>query len=121
MHLEQLLGLKLWEKKKNNNFELLTIRSVVVAQESDLFVFVERVPKAIKWGHRQQIRTNVPVANEYLAQAVKNVLCLCSHDHTRDQHIIWWSEKPSASSFAVYEIHKLMEYSIFITEKTAAG
>lgn len=48
MHLEQLLGLKLWEKKEKN-FELLTIRSVVVAQESDLLVFVERVPKAIKW------------------------------------------------------------------------
>lgn len=70
MHLEQLLWLKLWGKK---NFELLTIRSVVVARESDLLVFVELVPKAIKWRHRQQIRTNVSVSNEYLTQVVKIV------------------------------------------------
>lgn len=80
----------------------------MVAQESDLLVFVERVPKAIKWGHRQQIRTNVPVVNEYLSQAVKITLCLSSHDYTKDQQMISWSVKPSVSSFAPYEIHKIM-------------
>lgn len=45
----------------------------MVARESDLLVFVELVPKAIKWRHRQQIRTNVPVSNKYLTQVVKIV------------------------------------------------
>lgn len=89
----------------------------MVAQESDLLVFVERVPKAIKWGHRQQIRTNVPVGNEYLSQAVKIALCLSSHDYKKDQQMLLWSVKPSVSSFVLYEIHKIMELFTFYSQK----
>lgn len=70
MHaLKTITWVKTLAKKEKKNFELLTIRSVVVAQESDLLVFVEHVLQAIKWGHRQHIRTNVPVVNEYLSQS----------------------------------------------------
>lgn len=62
----------------------------MVAQESDLLMFVDRVLKAIKWGHRRQIKTNVPVANEYLSQAIKIARCLSSHVYTKDQQIILW-------------------------------
>lgn len=92
----------------------------MVAQESELLVFVKRVPKTIKWGHRQQIRTDVPVANENLSQAVKIALCLSSHDYTKDQQMILWSVKPSVSLFALYEIHKIMElFILFIHRKSS--